>query len=351
MKKNLTKILAFLSCVVSLTACTQEDQTVTETVKKENVEVQKIEKKTIDREINLSTTLQGYETVNVSSTVSGIIEKIYVEVGDKVTKGQLLVKMDPTQYTNYKLQHANLGVEMERMQALMDAGSISQQTYDQTKVQYDQLAETLTLYEKNTFVKADFTGVISAKNFENGELCAGQPILTLTQIVNLKAYINIPETYFPQIKVGMPLTLTSDIYSDKVFDAVVEIVYPTIDASSHTFTVKVKIPNSSMLLRPGMYVKTTLPVGKASTIMVPYQAVLKLIGSNNRYIFLNDNGKAKRVDVELGQRFDNYVEIIGDVKEGDEIVVAGQSRLIDGALLNVVDPASLSLEASNDSVK
>jgi len=240
---------------------------------------------------------------------------------------------------------------MGRMDALKEAGSISQQTFDQTKVQYDQLGETLALYEKNTFVRAEYSGVISAKNFENGELCAGQPILTLTQITTLKAYVNIPEKYFPLIKVGMPLTLTSDIYPDKVFNATIEIVYPTIDVSSHTFTVKVKIPNSSEILRPGMYVKTTLPVGKASTIVVPYQAVLKLIGSNNRYIFLNDNGKARRVDVELGQRFDKFTEIIGDVKEGDQIVVVGQARLVDGVDLNIVDPASLEISANNDTLK
>lgn len=331
---RLFKCVAVLTGVISLVACTKET-TDAEVEKIEQVAVQKIEMKQIDRVIELPTTLQGYETMNISSTVSGIIDHIFVEVGDKVSKGQLLVRMDPTQYTTYKLQYANLGVEMGRMEALKEAGSISQQAYDQTKVQYDQLGETLALYEKNTFVKAEYAGVISAKNFENGELCAGQPILTLTQINVLKAYINIPEAYFPKLKVGMPLTLVSDIYPDKVFPATVEIVYPTIDASSHTFTIKVKIPNASELLRPGMYVKTTIPVGKASTLVVPYQAVLKLIGSNNRYIFIKDGDKARRVDVELGQRFDKYVEIIGDVKEGDEIVTMGQSRLIDGCTIAV----------------
>lgn len=331
---RLFKCVAVLTGVISLVACTKET-TDAEVEKIEQVAVQKIEMKQIDRVIELPTTLQGYETMNISSTVSGIIDHIFVEVGDKVSKGQLLVRMDPTQYTTYKLQYANLGVEMGRMEALKEAGSISQQAYDQTKVQYDQLGETLALYEKNTFVKAEYAGVISAKNFENGELCAGQPILTLTQINVLKAYINIPEAYFPKLKVGMPLTLVSDIYPDKVFPATVEIVYPTIDASAHTFTVKVKIPNAAELLRPGMYVKTTIPVGKASTLVVPYQAVLKLIGSNNRYIFIKDGDKARRVDVELGQRFDKYVEIIGDVKEGDEIVTMGQSRLIDGCTIAV----------------
>ncbi|MBQ2064794.1 MAG: efflux RND transporter periplasmic adaptor subunit [Paludibacteraceae bacterium] len=340
------KLTFVLVLGVMLASCTKEsaDTSTTESVKKEKVEIAKIEMKEIDREVHLPSTLQGYETRNISSTISGIIDQIFVEVGDKVAKGQLLVRMDPTQYTNYKLQYANLGVEMERVKALKEAGSVSQQTYDQTKVQYDQLGETLALYEKNTFVKADFSGVITAKNFESGELCASQPILALAQINVLKAYINIPELYFPQIKKGMPLTLKSEIYPDKEFKGTVEIVYPTIDVSSHTFTVKVKIPNSSELLRPGMYVNTTLPVGKASTLVVPYQAVLKLIGSNNRYIFIRDGDVAKRVDVELGQRFDKYVEIIGNVKEGDEIITMGQGRLVDGSHIEVVTREQLGEE-------
>jgi len=230
----------------------------------------------------------------------------------------------------------NAKVEMSRVEALKEVGSISQQTYDQTKVQVDQLEETVRLYEENTFVRADFNGVIAAKNFEDGELCAGQPILTLTQISTLKAFIAIPETYLPQVKKGMPLSLVSDVYPDKTFPATVEIVYPTIDASSHTFTVKVKIPNASELLRPGMYVRTSLPVGKSEALMVPYQAVLKLIGSNIRYVFLNNNGVSKRVEVELGNRYDKYIEIISsEIKAGDEIVTVGQSRLVDGVKLKV----------------
>lgn len=322
----------------SFTACDGNKKEEKTEERVERVQTQILQQKEISREINLATTLQGYETMNIASSISGIIEHIYVEVGDKVSQGQLLVRMDPTQYTNTKLAYANLGVEMERMEALKQAGSISQQNYDKTKVQYDQTKETLALYETNTFVKAQYSGYISAKNFEDGELCAGQPILTLTQINFLKALINIPEAYFPFVKVGMPISIVSGIYPNKTFNGTIEIVYPTVDVNSHTFTIKVKIPNAQELLRPGMYVHTTIPVGKAKTLIAPYQAVLKLIGSNDRYVFLNNNGRAKRVAVTLGQRFDENVEIISEeIKEGDELVVTGQARLIDGVKLNVIN--------------
>jgi RND family efflux transporter MFP subunit len=223
------------------------------------------------------------------------------------------------------------------MEALKAAGSISQQIYDQTKTQYEQVKEQLALYESNTFVRADFSGVISAKNFENGELCAGQPILQLTQINKLKAFVNVQENYFPYLKNGMKLNITSDIYPDKVFEAIIETVFPTIDPSSHTFSVRIEIPNESELLRPGMYVSTNIPIGNAQGILVPYQSVLKLIGSNERYVFINEGGKAKRVAVTLGKRYDRDVEIISEeLKEGDQLIVVGQGRLVDGVKLEIV---------------
>ena len=337
---NMNKILTSLSAlalILTLSACSEEQTTVQEVEKVEKVQVMKLTATEIEREVVLPSTLEGYDNMKVSTSVSGIIDEILVDVGDKVSKGQLLVKMDPTQYTTTKLQYANLGVEMGRMDALKEAGSISQQIYDQTKTQYNQLKEQLALYETNTFVRADFAGVISARNFEPGELCAGQPILQLTQINKLKAYINVQENYFPYLKKGMKLTLTSDIYPGKTFPASVEVVYPTIDPSSHTFSVKVLIPNASEVLRPGMYVTTSIPVGKVKGLLVPYQSVLKLIGSNERYVFVNNNGVAKRVKVELGKRYDRDIEIISeDLKEGDELVVVGQGRLVDGVKLEIV---------------
>ena len=135
----------------------------------------------------------------------------------------------------------------------------------------------------------------------------------------------------------MKLTITSDIYPGKEFPATIEMVYPTIDPSSHTFSVKVQVPNASELLRPGMYVSTSIPVGKEKGMMVPYQSVLKLIGSNERYVFVNDNGVAKRIKVTLGKRYDRDVEIISqELKDGDELIVVGQGRLVDGVKLEIV---------------
>ena len=316
-------------------------KTTTTTVEEERVEQVRttvLHYQEIQREISLSTNLQGYLTLNVAPSVTGKIEHIYCEVGDRKTKGQDLVRMDQTQYKTTKITLGNLEVEKNRVENLLRSGSATQQQYDQILTQYNSTKEQLEFLQANTYVKAPFSGVISAKNYEDGELYSGQPILVLTQLDKLKALVAVPETYFPRFKEGMKLQLTSEIYPEKVFTATVEVVYPTIDASTHTFQVKIVVPNGQHLLRPGMYVTTTIGLGKAKVLVAPYQAVEKLVGANDRYVFINDNGRAKRVAVELGQRFDQNIEIIApEIVEGVELVTVGQHKLVDGVKINVVE--------------
>lgn len=331
------KFTVLSAALLALVSCgPKQENAAVESVRKEVVKVTPLKVEEISRVIEFSTTLQGYETMSISPSVTGKIEHIYVEVGDRVKEKDMLVRMDQMQLNTTKLTFANLATNMERMESLHQAGSISQQNYDQAKLNYEQTKENLAFLEENTFVKARCNGVISAKNYEDGELYSGQPILVLTQIDVLKAYVNIPEQFFPKVKAGMKIDIVSDIYPGQVFQGVVEIVHPTIDATSHTFQAKVRIPNGKDLLRPGMYVRTTLAMGKENTIVVPYQSVLKLIGSNDRYVYINENGVAKRVFVKLGQRFDDKIEIFGEgIHEGVELVTVGQAKLVDGVQLTI----------------
>ena len=337
MDMKIIKAIAIITAVALLSGCGANTEDASEE-RVEQVRTTPLAYQEVSRQIELSTTLQGYEEMNISPSLTGIIEKIYVEVGDRVRKGDTLVRMDQNQLNTTRLAYANLQIEMNRVRMLLESEAISQQTYDQTKLSFDQTAESLRFLEENTFVLAQYDGVISAKSYEDGELYAGaQPILRLTQINELKAYVNVPETYFPLVKKGMKVNVYSDIYPDKVFPAAIEIVYPTIDPASHTFTLKLRIPNSSELIRPGMYVSTVLDLGRTEALVVPYQAVLRLIGSNNRYVFVDEGGVAKRVFVEIGERHDQTIEISSDsLKVGDPIVTTGQAKLVDGVRLNVV---------------
>ena len=338
------KIATVVLATLSLVACGGKggDNAATTTKKEaEKVKVQVLQSERIAKSLELSSTLEGYETMNIAPSVTGHIEHIYVEVGSRVQKGSMLVRMDQTQLNTTRINLASTKTELDRVTALKASGSVSEQVYDQTKAGYDQLVESERFLDQNTFVKAQFAGVISAKNYEDGEMYAGQPILTLTQISRLKAIINIPETYFPLVRQGMKVDIASDIYPDQTFPATIEIVYPTIDPASHTFQAKLNIPNSSEKIRPGMYVRATLAIGEIDAIVVPYQSVLKLTGSNDRYVFVADGNTARRVAVTMGQRFDDRIEIIpvepGAIKAGDRLVVTGQARLVDGDNLEIVE--------------
>lgn len=334
MKKEVIITLAALTLV----ACGKKTATTEQEERVEQVRTTVLHAQDIEREISVSANLQGYLTQNVAPSLTGKIEHIYCEVGDHKSKGQDLVRMDQTQYKTTKISLSNLEIEKNRIENLLRSGSATQQQYDQILAQYNSTKEQLDFLQTNTYVKAPFSGVISAKNYEDGELYSGQPILVLTQLDKLKALVAIPESYFPLFKAGMKLTLTSEIYPDKVFPATVEVVYPTIDASSHTFQVKIVVPNGKNILRPGMYITTTIGLGKAKAIVAPYQAVEKLVGANDRYVFINDNGRAKRVSVELGQRFDQNIEIIApEIVDGVEMVTTGQHKLVDGVKINVVE--------------
>ena len=343
MNKIVRYTVLFLAVTI-MAACggKSENRQATTTQKEaEKVKVQTLQSERIAKQLELSTTLEGYETMNISPSITGHIEHIYVQVGSRVQKGAMLVRMDQTQLNTTRINLNSTKTELDRVTALKASGSISQQMYDQTKAGYDQLVETERFQNENTFVRAQFAGVISAKNYEDGEMYTGAPILTLTQISRLKAIINIPETYYPLVKQGMKVDVYSDIYPDKVFPATIEIVYPTIDPTSHTFQAKLNIPNPGEKIRPGMYVRASLSLGEIDAIVVPYQTVLKLTGSNDRYVFMADGNTARRVAVTLGQRFDDQIEIIpvvpGDIKEGDRLIVTGQARLVDGSTLEIVE--------------
>jgi len=337
---TIIKHLVSLSTIaLVLSSCSGDKAKSTETTTKkfENVKTQILEKKPIARNLEFSTTLIAYDKMAVAPTSPGRIQKILVEVGTRVSKNQLLVEMDKSNYIQSKVTFENLETDFQRVSKLNESNNISKQVYDQTKAKYEAAKTSLQDLEKNTFLRAPFSGVISAKNYENGELYNGNPVLTLVDISSLKATINIPETYYPLVRKGMHVDLTSDIYPNQTFPAAIDIVYPTIDESTHTFSVQLKVPNAKQVLRPGMFARVGMQLDKIETITVPYQAVLKLQGSNERYVFLNNKGIAKRVSVTLGDRFDDRVEIISsEIKQGDELVVLGQARLNEGSKLNVV---------------
>jgi len=197
--------------------------------------------------------------------------------------------------------------------------------------------------EENTQLEAPFSGIITGKYLEDGELYSGAPgmsgksaVVTLMQINPVKIIISISEQYFPLIKNGMKVRVGADVYPDKSFDGTIFRVHPTIDAMSRSFRAEVRISNGSELLRPGMFARSFIDMGQEEAFVVPASAVMMQEGTNERYIFVVENGIAVRKPVTLGQRFDDRFEIAGgDLKEGDSLITDGQARLNNGQKVEI----------------
>ncbi|MEG1572992.1 MAG: efflux RND transporter periplasmic adaptor subunit [Bacteroidales bacterium] len=343
-----TLSLAFLVVMSTLTtACSKSKKTDKTTVATEEmVEVLILKKEMIDKVMEYTATLKPWEEVHLAPASPARIERILADVSDEVHQGQSLVEMDKTQLLQTELQLKNLESEFRRAEILFKAGSYSAQAYDQLKTQYEVAQENAKFLKRNVVLKAPFPGVISGKYFENGEMYSGSPvqsigkaaILSLVQINVLKAVIAVPESYFPILKKGMKAEVLSDTYSDKTFVGTIDIIYPTIDAATRSFEVEFKVQNPNNILRPGMFVRLSLNMGRAEAMVVPDYTVLKMQGTNERYVFIDDNGTAKRVVVTLGARFNDKVEILSDeLKMGDRVVTEGQGRLVDGVKIKIAN--------------
>jgi len=280
----------------------------------------------------------------MAPSTPGRVDNIYVEVGDRVQKGQKLFLMDRSQYYASKIQLANLEKDLARMDTLMKVGSIKAQTYDQTKAQYEVTKTNVDFMEANTLLEAPFAGIITGKYLEDGELYSGAPgmsgkaaVVTLMQINPVKIIVSISEQNYPLIKKGMQARVTADVYPDREFEGRIFRIHPTIDPMSRTFNAEISIPNSTELLRPGMFVRVYIDMGEVEAFVVPSNTVLVQEGTNERFIFVADGNVATRRVVTLGKRFDDKVEIAeGDLKVGDNLVIDGQARLTDGLKIEVV---------------
>jgi len=334
--KNLIRLLPLLSIAI-LFSCGKKNE----------------EKKEVDTKVKVYTTIARSEEVDKTATYTanvkadiinqitpampGRIEKIYVEIGDRVGKGQLLVQMESSNLLQQKTQLANLEKDYARYTELLKVGGIAQQQVDQIKTQIDVLRSAIKNLQDNTQLLSPINGIITARNYDNGDVYAQTPILTVQQLNPLKAIVNVSESYFSKVKLGMPIIIRLDVYENETFTGKVSLIYPTIDAATHTFGVQVTINNTGMKVRPGMFGRVTLNFGTGKSIVIPDAAVQKQTGANDKYVFVIENGTARYRKVELGQHLNDNYEILSGVDAGDVVVTAGQTRLIDGTEVEIIN--------------
>ena len=280
--------------------------------------------------------VEAYAKNNIAPQSPSRIQKIYVEVGDFVRAGQIVAKMDEVSLNQSKLSMANDSLEYSRIKKLYEQGGVSKSDFDAMELKYNVTRSQYQNLLENTILRSPVSGVITARNYDQGDMYGGSPIYVVEQITPVKLYVGISEMDYTRVKKNDVVTLTADALPGKTFTGRIARIYPTIDAATHTFTAEVNVANGDRLLRPGMYARVTVNFGSNHSIVVPDDCVVKQQGSGVRSVFvLQADNTVKEIVVTLGRHFGTEYEILSGVAEGDKVVVKGQASLKNGSKVNV----------------
>ena len=291
----------------------------------------------VDITNTFTSNIEPYAINNIVSQTAGRIVSIRTEVGQKVRKGQLLATMDDVNLAKTRMQFVNDSTELARLTELYNIGAVAQADYDMAKLSLNITKKTYYNLAENTYLRSPINGVVTARNYDKGDMYSmTQPIFVVEQIQPIKMLVNVSESLFTQVDKGMEFDITVDAYPDEVFKGTVNLLYPTVSATTHTFPVEVICQNTDERLRPGMFARVTANFGTNHHIVIPDNAVVKQQGSGEHFVYvLQPDNTVKYTLVELGKRLGNRYEIVSGINEGDQIVTEGQIRLKDGVSVTV----------------
>jgi RND family efflux transporter MFP subunit len=331
-------LIPILILSIALVACGKKQDAKTETKElKPKVKIAQVETRDVPQNNDFTATVEPEVKNNIAPSTPGRIRKIFVEVGDRISKGQKLAQMDNAILSNSEVQIENYRRVYKRVSGLFAVGGASQQELDNAKLQLDVAETNLKNLSENTFLLSPITGIITARNYDEGDMYSGQmPIMTVMQISPVKLKINVTESFYSKVKTGMPVDVKVEVFGDEKFSGKISLIYPTIDERTRTFGVEVKINNNNGKVRPGMFARVKMNFGNIKHVVVPDIAVVKQSGSAERFVYVYADGKVSYRKIELGQRLGAEYELLSGVENGEVVVVSGQSKLNDGVEVEVV---------------
>ncbi len=346
MKRKVSGVLSgalFLTGIIVFSACSGKSGTTDEAAeKKPVVKTAIVGRDNVEQRAVFSANIEAFEKAYISSAQPVRIERILKEVGDYVRKNDVLVQMDASNFRQAQTQMEMLEKEYARMDTLYAVGSVSLQQLDQLKSQLDVARSSYANLVTNTQLRSPISGVVTGRFYENGEMYGMSPvadgraaILTVEIIDPVKVTVNVGEQYFPRVDKDMNVSLSLDVYPGQSFEGSVHLKYPTIDVNTRTFTVEMIFPNKEGLIRPGMFGRVTFGFGDLDRVVVPDLAVVRQQGVNERYVFLIENGQAVRRTIKIGRLIGQYYEVLEGLNGGEEVVMAGQSRLLEGTEVEI----------------
>ena len=331
----LTVVLA-ASCGNSASKGAQQAETVVAEVAP-TVSVEQVTVREVPQLATYTSTVQAYVKNNIAPQMAGRITKINVEIGDFVTKGQVLAEMDKTSLLQAQLQLQNQEVELQRLKTLYEAGGISKSDFDAIELAYNVAKSQVENLQENTVLRSPVNGVVTARNYDAGDMYAmSAPIYTVEQIKPVKLLVSISESEYTKVKKGDSVEITADAVPGKEFYGKVGKIYPTIDPATRTFTAEVVVDNNYNTLRPGMFARVTVDFGSNHNVVIPDVAVVKQQGSGERFVYvLNADGTVTYQEIVLGRRMGTEYEVLEGLSDGAKIVTGGMIRLKDGIKVTV----------------
>ncbi|MBO5250026.1 MAG: efflux RND transporter periplasmic adaptor subunit [Muribaculaceae bacterium] len=322
-----------------MTACSSDKNNETntvQTVELPKVEIQKVYSQDVDQISEYTATVEAYKTNNISTSTANRIKDILVDVGHKVAKGQKLVVLDNVNIDQLKVRLDNIEREYNRAVQLLEIGGGTQSAVDQLKTELDATRRQYDNLVENTVLISPINGVVTARNYDPGDMTGATPILTIEQLRPVKVLVNISEGDFTKVHKGMKAGIKLDVYGDELFTGTVALIHPTIDPATRTFTIEIDINNNDERIRPGMFARVVMNYGTANHVVVPDRAVVKQTGSGNRFVYTYKDGIITFNKVELGQRINNAYEVISGIEDGADVVITGQNHVVNGGKAELV---------------
>ena len=326
-------LIPLAAAAIMLTGCSKKEAA---TAAPEEEELPLVETDVVTvREVPLSETytanIEAENLNNIAPATPNRIRRILADVGDPVRRGQTLVALDAANIDQLKIQLDQIERDYNRAAELLRIGSGTQMAVEQAKAQLDAARTQYQNARENTILTSPVSGVVTARNYDPGDMSGNLPILSVGQISPaVKAMIYVTENDLTLVRRGMEAMVKFDAFPDEAFHGTVTRISPAIDPATRTFATEVTISNPKGEIKPGLFAYVTLDFGSRSNVVVPDRAVVKQTGSGNKFVYVYKGGKVSFNLVELGRRLDNGYEIISGVADGDSVVITGQTRLADG---------------------
>lgn len=307
------------------------------------VNIRTPERQSIKDTVKAVGNLRAQQAVELTTEVSGRVVEMNLATGKQVARGQLLVRLDDRQaQADLQVAEAQLADarrQYERAQRLRTNNSISQSQVDELRTLVDVAEaqrESARTRLDNHRIEAPFEGVLGLSNVSMGTyLSAGTGIATLDATDQMELNFAIPERFIGQVSLGQAVQGITPAYPDTVFSGELVELGSRITELSRTLPVRALIDNREGRLRPGQFMSATLTLREREALVIPEQAVM--LRGADQYVFVADDGSARRVSVTLGARKPGMVEVVSGLEADDQVIVTGQDRLSSGNRINVVE--------------